>query len=258
MNEFIFKNAINITALHAKLDDFMYKTHAHQEYAIGVTLNGIQAYNLKNDFILSHSDGIMFFNPEENHDGMAYNGQTLEYVMLYIKPEQLLEASNLNQLYQFEKPIIYDENIKSNILRLASAIFNEESDDVCYGLFLKLIDSLQVDSTHLFSQFEDNKLSLAQEIIKQQLTEKLNIDNIAQQLGMSKYQFIRFFKRQCGITPYQYYINYKVEKAKHIIETYRDVYWAIVECGFVDLAHLNKCFKYRYGVTAHQYMSQFR
>lgn len=258
MNEFTFKNAINITALHAKLDDFMYKTHAHQEYAIGVTLHGIQAYNLKNDFILNHSNGVMFFNPEENHDGRAYNNQILEYVMLYIKPEQLLEATNLKHLYQFAKPTIYDETIKHNILRLTAAIFNGETDDICNSLFITLVDSLQVDNTHLFTQNDNNKLTLAQEIIKKQLTDKLNIDDIAHHLEMSKYQFIRFFKRQCGITPYQYYINYKVEMAKRIIETYKDVYWAITECGFVDLTHLNKCFKYRYGVTAHQYMSQFR
>ncbi|MEJ7456689.1 HTH domain-containing protein [Staphylococcus saprophyticus] len=35
-------------------------------------------------------------------------------------------------------------------------------------------------------------------------------------------------------------------------------YLAIAECAFVDLAHLNKVFKYRYGVTAYQYMSKLK
>ena len=86
----------------------------------------------------------------------------------------------------------------------------------------------------------------------------MNLEQLSQALEMSKYQFIRFFKKQTGLTPHQYYINYKVERAKQIIETYKDVYWAIAECNFVDLAHLNKCFKYRYGVTAYQFMSGLR
>ena len=49
MNEFNFKNAIGITALEVKMDDFTYKKHSHQEYSIGVTLKGIQGYHLKGE-----------------------------------------------------------------------------------------------------------------------------------------------------------------------------------------------------------------
>lgn len=34
-----------------------------------------------------------------------------------------------------------------------------------------------------------------------------------------------------------------------------DIYSAVVECGFVDLPHLNKHFKSVYGTTAFEYKS---
>lgn len=44
----------------------IFKTeHAHKEYAIGVTLRGIQHYNLDGSLQLSHQNGIMLFNLEQ-------------------------------------------------------------------------------------------------------------------------------------------------------------------------------------------------
>ncbi|WP_286905178.1 helix-turn-helix domain-containing protein [Clostridium sp. UBA1652] len=71
----------------------------------------------------------------------------------------------------------------------------------------------------------------------------LRLDDICKELEMSKFKFIRLFKENTGISPYQYFLNYKVELSKKLIEKHRDVYSAVVECGFVDLTHLNKHFK---------------
>ncbi|MGW7976884.1 AraC family transcriptional regulator [Staphylococcus xylosus] len=258
MNEFTFKNAINITALHAKMDDFIYQKHSHQEYAIGVTLKGYQSYHLNGQKQLSRPSGIMFFNPEEEHDGMSYNDQTLEYVMLYIKPDQLLEATTLKQLVHFQDSIIYNKKIEQNVLHLTHAIFNGQTDNICYEYFQNLTDSIYVDTNYQHLKNDNSKLKIAKQVIKSSLVQNFNLEKISKELNMSKYQFIRFFKKYMRITPYQYYMNYKVELAKHIIESHKDIYWAVSECGFVDLTHLNKCFKHRYGVTAYQFMSKLK
>lgn len=44
MDKFIYKKSV--TALSASINDFSYKNHYHKEYVIGVTLRGIQHYNL--------------------------------------------------------------------------------------------------------------------------------------------------------------------------------------------------------------------
>jgi transcriptional regulator GlxA family with amidase domain len=83
----------------------------------------------------------------------------------------------------------------------------------------------------------------------------LKLDEICKDLNLSKFQFIRLFKAHTGITPYQYFLNLKVERAKQLIEKNKDIYSAVAECGFVDLTHLNKHFKNVYGTTAFEYMS---
>ncbi|GIP33968.1 hypothetical protein J2TS4_31780 [Paenibacillus sp. J2TS4] len=57
------------------------------------------------------------------------------------------------------------------------------------------------------------------------------------------------------ISPYQYFLNCKIERAKSLIEKNKDIYSAVADCGFVDLAHLNRHFKSVYGTTAFGYRS---
>lgn len=84
----------------------------------------------------------------------------------------------------------------------------------------------------------------------------LKLDDLCKEFGLSKYQFIREFKTHTGISPYQFFLNCKVEHAKQSIEKTKDIYAAVVDCGFVDLTHLNRHFKSVFGITAHEYRLQ--
>lgn len=59
VDKFSYKKVAGITALSASLSDFKYKKHYHQEYAIGVTLRGIQHYYLDGSLQLSYPKGVM-------------------------------------------------------------------------------------------------------------------------------------------------------------------------------------------------------
>ena len=93
MDRFIYKKSAGITALSlsASFTDFKYKKHSHKKYALGVTLRGIQEYNLDESLQLSYQNGVMLFNPEQPHDGMAHDKTGLDYVMVYIEPKMFLE-----------------------------------------------------------------------------------------------------------------------------------------------------------------------
>ncbi|MDH2363370.1 AraC family transcriptional regulator [Priestia megaterium] len=255
MDKFIYKKSAGITALSASMTDFTYKKHAHQEYAIGVTLRGIQHYNLDGSLHLSYQNGVMLFNPEQAHDGMAHDETGLDYVMLYIEPQLLLEVIEKKDIVRFSNPIVYDYRLEKRILSLANAILSEKDEILCSELLLSLTDSLvQTDFSTDFKK--DNALiRKAKDILHTNLENVLKLDEICKELDLSKFQFIRLFKAHTGISPYQYFLNCKIERAKQLIEKNRDIYVAVAECGFVDLTHLNKHFKSVYGTTAFEYMS---
>ncbi|WNC15664.1 AraC family transcriptional regulator [Brevibacillus brevis] len=255
MEKFIYKKSAGITALSASFIDFTYKKHSHQEYAVGVTLRGIQKYNLDGSLQLSYQNGVMLFNPEQAHDGMAHDETGLDYVMLYIEPQLLLEAAQKKDIVRFTTPIVYDYRLEQRIVSLADAILSDKNEALCTELLLSLTDHLVQTNLSTGDKKDNDLLRKAKEMIHSNLDHVLKLDDICREIQLSKFQFIRFFKAHTGISPYQYYLNCKIERAKRLIEKNRDIYSAVAECGFVDLTHLNKHFKSVYGTTAFEYMS---
>lgn len=253
MEKFIYKKSAGITALSASMKEFTYKKHAHREYAMGVTLRGIQQYSLDGHKQLSYPNGVMLFNPEQTHDGMAYDETGLEYVMLYLEPELLQEITGRKELIRFTDPIVYDAGLEHKIFRLAQAILNEKEEVLCNELAVTLTDRLTKTEFNK-SSIKDNVLILkAKEMMRSNLQGVLKLDEISHELNLSKYQFIRLFNTHTGISPYQYFLNSKVQHAKQIIEKDKDIYEAVAACGFVDLAHMNRHFKSVFGITPHDY-----
>ncbi len=255
MDKFIYKNRVGITALRAKMQKFSYKKHAHEEYALGVTLKGIQKYNLEGNSQSSYKNGVMLFNPQQLHDGESGDhDESLDYVMLYIKPELFLEALGKKDIVKFSSSIVYNEKLKQDIINLSSAIFFEKDEVLCNELLLNITDNFSSGDFILDYKKESLIVKKAKEMIYFELDDVLNIDEISKELDLSKFQFIRMFKTNTGITPYQFFLNCKLIHAKKYLEYTKDLYATVVEYGFTDLSHLNRHFKRVYGLTAYEYL----
>lgn len=255
MEKFIYKNKIDITSLSAKMKNFSYKKHAHEEYALGVTLKGIQKYTLDGTSQMSYKNGVMLFNPEQLHDGQSgQETENLDYVMLYIKPELFLEAVGKKDTVKFSSSIVYNEKLKQDIINLSSAILYEKDELLCNELLLNMADNFT--STDFIVDYKKENLLIkkAKEMIYYELDDVLNIDEISKELNLSKFHFIRMFKANTGITPYQFFLNCKLIHAKKYLEITKDLYGTVVEYGFTDLSHLNRHFKKVYGLTAYEYL----
>lgn len=256
MEKFNYKKSADILALSASMTDFTYKKHCHEEYALGVTLRGIQQYNLDGSFQSSHKNGVMLFNPEQYHDGSAFDKAGIDYVMLYIKPALFLEIMGKKELVHFSSPIVYDAQLAQCILSLSQAIQHGKDESLCNELLLTLVDL--VSKTEIDTAHRNNSalVKRAKEMMFCNIDNVLKLDDLCKEFNLSKYQFIREFKAHTGISPYQFFLNSKVEHAKQSIEKNKDIYTAVAEYGFVDLTHLNRHFKSVFGITAYEYMSQ--
>ncbi|MFZ7102521.1 MAG: helix-turn-helix domain-containing protein [Peptococcaceae bacterium] len=255
MNKFIYKKSAGVTALSASFTDFKYKKHCHEEYALGVTLRGIQQYNLEGSLQSSYQDGVMLFNPEQVHDGRSQDKTGIDYVMIYINPGLFLEILEKKDPVRFAVPIVYNRRLEQSILNLINVIFNGEDEALSSELLLALGDNFSQAAISTGFKKNNRFIRKAKEIIYASLDHVLKLEDICREVEMSKFQFIRTFKANTGISPYQFFLSCKVEHAKQLIEKNRDIYKAVTECGFVDLTHLNRHFKGRYGITAFEYLS---
>lgn len=255
MEKFVYKNIDGITALSASMKEFSYKKHSHEEYALGVTLKGIQEYHLEGCSQSSYRNGVMLFSPEQVHDGRSGRGaENLDYVMLYIKPHLFLEGIEQKEIVKFASPILYEQNLRQSILNLSYAVLNEKDEALCNELFLNVMDNFTTRDFQKIYKKDNILIQKAKEMIYCDIEHVLKLEDISNELSITKFQFIRMFKASTGMTPYQYFLNSKLIHAKKHLEKNRDLYATVVEYGFVDLSHFNKHFKNYYGLTPHEYL----
>jgi len=90
--------------------------------------------------------------------------------------------------------------------------------------------------------------------VEDNLGKNIGLTELAALVGYSPDHFARLFKRSFGLSPYQYVLARRVERAKALL---RDRTHSIAEvamaAGFATQAHLNTTFKSRTGMTPGAY-----
>lgn len=90
--------------------------------------------------------------------------------------------------------------------------------------------------------------------IEAHLEQEIKLETLAQLLKMSQFHFSRLFKQAIGLSPYQYLIQQRVERAKHLLKTSDSLIVEIaLECGFNSHSHLSKQFRQLTGMTPKAY-----
>ncbi|WP_302885419.1 helix-turn-helix domain-containing protein [Kovacikia minuta] len=73
-------------------------------------------------------------------------------------------------------------------------------------------------------------------------------------LGMSEFYFSRQFKQATGISPYQYLLQQRIERAKQLLKrSNHSIADIALTCGFNSHSHLSKQFRQLTGTTPKAY-----
>jgi AraC family transcriptional regulator len=90
--------------------------------------------------------------------------------------------------------------------------------------------------------------------INDYLNQDIKLADLAALLDMSQFHFSRLFKQSIGITPYQYLLQQRVERAKQLLkQTERSIMDIALECGFNSHSHLSKQFRQVTGMSPRAY-----
>jgi AraC family transcriptional regulator len=86
--------------------------------------------------------------------------------------------------------------------------------------------------------------------IEANLASKMEIDELAKVVALSRSHFSRAFKRSVGFSPMEYVVVRRVERAKAMISGTREPLAEVaLACGFADQAHLNRRFRDIVGIS---------
>lgn len=90
--------------------------------------------------------------------------------------------------------------------------------------------------------------------IEDHYSEKISLDQIAENMYLSSFYISRIFKGETGNTPIRHLINLRLEKAKELLESgYQGSIQEVAALvGYDDAYHFSKLFKKRYGISPSQ------
>lgn len=99
------------------------------------------------------------------------------------------------------------------------------------------------------------KLKQVTDYINEHLHQEIKLIELAAIAQMSVYYFLRLFNQSMGVTPYQYILQRRVEKAKYLLQHSKlSIAEVAANVGFCDQSHLTRYFKRIVGVTPKKFL----
>lgn len=105
-------------------------------------------------------------------------------------------------------------------------------------------------STHTYVQY-------AIDYIRYHYKEKIKIDGIAEYIGINRSYLTRNFKKEIGMSPQEFLIKFRMEKAAGLLKNSEEPVNLIAnKVGYADQLAFSKAFKEQYGVSPQKYRAE--
>jgi len=163
-------------------------------------------------------------------------------------------------------PQIYD-TIKNNIIDAINSYFiNADYCQLeiysyilyCFAMFGKNGFLSSSSSSSIVSSPKEHFEKFAEllQYIDLNFPENLSLDMISNQIGFSKYHFIRLFKEYTGMTFYEYLTNKRISHAKELLKTSSEITEIAFACGYNNQTSFCRSFKKEVGCPPTEYRHQ--
>ncbi len=240
---------------NVKCSNENFERHFHDTYTIGLTYCGfLKSYNL-HQFFESYQYSCRINNPGEIHGGTS---SKWSHVNFYPKIEILVNLYEQiffeKRMPLFEKHIIDDKILFSKLNIFFHSVF-KKMDSI--QIESNLIDSLSylilnyTSHSKLYTNIFDNKKIIHQTLnfIGDSIDSSITLDMLAKNCSLSKYHFLRVFKKELGLTPHSFIINERINRANTLMQKGVSISEAGQLVGFSDQSHFTRNFKKYFGYT---------
>ena len=141
---------------------------------------------------------------------------------------------------------------------VAEAASSLAVDPLAQALANRFIDinfrRLVVEPARRSYQLSEQQLRRVRAFIEAHLETDIRLEAMAAACGISPDYFLRMFKTTVGVSPYQFVINQRVERAKQLLsDDSVSLAEIALRCGFSHQEHLTRMFRRFTGVTPGRY-----
>lgn len=240
--------------------------HTHDQYGIGVIDIGGHASLSDRGQVEAGMGSLIFVNPGEVHDGRALSGRPRSWRMLYLEPTTMVAAradilEGAQTTPTFAAPVFADERLRQAFNAAFDGATRQDerrNSMAAETAMLRLVALLGVNLASKPRKTNKSTVSIrrVRDRIDADPAAPLTLNNLANEIGASRYQLLRSFARELGLTPHAYILQQRIALARRLIRAGSTLVDAASAAGFCDQSHLTRAFARQFGVTPARYGSR--
>lgn len=245
----------------------VFPKHVHDDSYTLVLVDEGSSYCVgpeKHDAVVNKQT-VALINPAQVHSGIPVGCEQISYwsanILLDVMTTSLEDISEKGGTApEFRSMTVRDPGLQ-NHLRQFFHLLTEPAGQ------LERETALMESLGHLLTRYSSGKspsvprhepylVSQTKEYLSEELSRKMSLDEVAGAVGLSRYHFLRVFKKSTGIPPHAFRTQRRIDLSQKLLRQGMPFSQVALETGFNDQSHFTKRFKQFTGATPSQYISQ--
>ena len=241
--------------------------HYHEFCKLLFLVSGQGSYYVEGHRYALHPGDIVLIGSRSVHKPDLEPGIPYERIIIYISPDYLQQLSTLDcdllSIFSGSKGHVLRplENQRRKLFGIASALEQDLSQpgfgrEILSGsdlarLVVVLGRNLRDESSTLPSPIlpQNRRVLEIMEYLDRNLTEEIDIDNLADRFFISKYHMMRLFRKETGATIYAYLTQKRLLRARQLMAGGISATQACLSCGFHSYSSFTRAFSKYFGTT---------
>jgi AraC-like DNA-binding protein len=248
-----------VEALHARFVKHAYVPHSHPTWTVAVMRLGAARFDVDASKQRADRGELFVLEPEAVHTGMAAVPEGWAYQVLYLDPGLLHEWDERDgSVPRAARWVVFrDPILRAALVRMHSTLANGvtglERDERVAEAVARLRVHLRPGTPGTRGGREHAAVRRARAYLVEQWDQPVALSELARCAGLSRFELIRRFRQQTGMTPHAFQTNVRVARARAMLRAGDPIAQVAAACGFADQPHLTRTFRRAVGVTPGRY-----
>jgi len=248
-----------LTGVEITFDDFHFSIPKLTPPPIRI---GKKVYNFRKGRLLVFSPGmssvVTTYSPCEeyyalNVDKDVWYNTALEMTgnrgITISKVDNMFSSQLMNSIYNLQYEV---ENFQDQCPLMLQSV----SMQLVIQLIREISSNQRLSESQLIPDFEYVKKAI--EYMEAYYNTNITIEDICKVIHVSQYHFIRMFNEKIGLTPHEYLLTIRIQKAKLLLQKREcSIAECAKQCGFINQGHFSSVFKKYTGVPPSVYKNSY-
>ena len=242
-------------ALHARFVHHAYRPHSHPTWTVAVVHDGAARFEVETTQQRADRGELFVLEPEAVHTGMAAVPEGWAYKVLYLDPGLLHDWQERDGVApRAARWVVFrDHALRNSLLRMHSVLARGASglelDECVVGAIDALRPHLRPGPSAARGGYEHAAVRRARVYLREHWDQPVALAALSSFAGLTRFELVRRFREQTGLTPHAFQTNLRVERARAMLSAGEPIARIAAACGFADQPHFTRTFRRAVGVT---------